>query len=148
MLGRRHPQRVLRTYAGSLQRQRLYRDLGLKTPDSRPDPAHSRPAAHAFEPATSWAGLSTSMNWLVESPVEVSVPFRLTNGRAISSKVRGSDPSTRGRCWTLHRRRLHSLRFRAVTRRFPASRCDRIAELAQALARTRPDADDIATTST
>jgi hypothetical protein len=27
-------------------------------------------------------------------------------------------------------------------------RCDRIPELAQALARTRPDADDIATTST
>jgi hypothetical protein len=59
---------------GSLQRQRLYRDLASRRRTRRPDPAHGRPAAHAFEPATSWAGLSTSMNWLVESPVEVLCP--------------------------------------------------------------------------
>ena len=97
VLGRRHPQRVLRTYAahyngkGSTETWASRR----RTRDRiRPTAGPRRTRSNPRRPG---AGLSTSMNWLVESPVEVSVPFTLAKARleVIDGEGRGGEGRAR-----------------------------------------------------
>lgn len=77
VLGRRHLEEVLRTYAAHYNEARPHRGLDLRTPRRGRVPPMWRPRRDGLEGATCWAVPSTSTNSLLEVGSGVSVPFRL-----------------------------------------------------------------------
>jgi hypothetical protein len=70
VLGRRHLERVLRTYAAHYDKARPHRGLELKTPEPRPDPAPWPADGAESGGTTCWAGSSVSTNSLLDRRIE------------------------------------------------------------------------------